>query len=121
MRRASGVDFASYKHTTIRRRIQRRLLLRGLADLRGLRRDARGANPPRSATLCEEVLIHVTSFFRDPEAFEALRTHVFPKLCEDRSRDAPIRVWVPGCSTGEEVYSLAICLLEFLEATPRTT
>ena len=114
MRKASGVDFASYKDSTIRRRIERRLLLRGLTDLAAyvelLERE-----PDEVGKLCEEVLIHVTGFFREPEAFEVLRTHVFPKLCEDRSLDAPIRVWVPGCSTGEEVYSIAICLLEFLE------
>jgi two-component system CheB/CheR fusion protein len=113
MRRASGVDFASYKPTTIRRRLERRLFFRGLSDLAAylelLQRD-----PGEVAVLCEEALIHVTGFFRDPEAFEALRTSVFPKLCEGRARDAPIRIWVPGCSTGEEVYSLAICLREFL-------
>ncbi len=113
MRAASGVDFASYKHATLRRRLERRLFFRGLADLSAylelLKRD-----PAEVAALCEEALIHVTGFFRDPEAFEALRTEVFPKLCEGRRRDAPIRIWVPGCSTGEEVYSIAICLREFL-------
>lgn len=114
MRKASGVDFASYKHSTIRRRLERRLFFRGLSDLPAylalLRRD-----PSEVAALCEEALIHVTGFFRDPEAFDALRTHVFPKLCQQRPRDAAVRIWVPGCSTGEEVYSIAICLLEFLE------
>ena len=116
VRSTSGVDFASYKETTIRRRIQRRLFVRGLTDLTAyvelLKRD-----PAEVLALREEVLIHVTGFFREPEGFEALRTLVFPKLCEDRTRDVPIRVWVPGCSTGEEVYSIAICLLEFLEET----
>jgi len=113
MRRASGVDFTNYKHTTIRRRLERRLFFRGLSDLRSyvelLKRD-----PSEVAALCEEALIHVTGFFRDAEAFETLRTAVFPKLCAGRRRDLPIRVWVPGCSTGEEVYSLAISLTEFL-------
>ena len=113
VRRVRGVDFASYKQTTIRRRLQRRLFLHGLTDLAAyaelLKRE-----PAEVRALCEELLIHVTGFFREPEAFEALRTSVFPKLCESRPRDAPIRVWVPGCSTGEEVYSIAICLLEFL-------
>jgi two-component system CheB/CheR fusion protein len=116
MRRASGVDFARYKPSTIRRRIQRRLFLHGLTDLAAyaelLKRDS-----DELGKLCEEVLIHVTGFFREPEAFEALRTHVFPKLCENRPLDAPIRVWIPGCSTGEEVYSISICLLEFLGET----
>ena len=113
MRNASGVDFGSYKHSTIRRRLERRLFFHGLTDLPAylelLKRE-----PAEVEALCEEALIHVTGFFRDPEAFDALRKHVFPKLCEGRPRDAVIRVWVPGCSTGEEVYSIAICLLEFL-------
>ena len=113
MRKSSGIDFARYKQTTLRRRLERRLLLRGLSDLAAylelLRRE-----PAEADALCEEVLIHVTGFFREPEAFEALRTHVFGRLCEDRPGDAAIRVWVPGCSTGEEVYSIAISLLEFL-------
>ena len=114
MRKASGIDFASYKHTTLQRRLQRRLLLRNLTELPAylelLQRE-----PAEVQALCEEALIHVTGFFREPESFDALRAHVFPKICEDRPADAPIRVWVPGCSTGEEVYSLAICLLEYLE------
>jgi two-component system CheB/CheR fusion protein len=118
MRRASGVDFTGHKPTTIRRRLQRRLFFHGLADLPSylevLKRDAAEVD-----ALCEEVLIHVTGFFRDPEAFEALRTQVFPRLCEGRPRDAAIRIWVPGCSTGEEVYSIAIRLLEFLDETQR--
>jgi two-component system CheB/CheR fusion protein len=113
MQKASGVDFASYKHSTIQRRIQRRLFLCGLTDVAAyaelLKRD-----PAELEKLCEEVLIHVTGFFREPEAFEALRALVLPALCERRTQDTPIRVWVPGCSTGEEVYSIAICLLEFL-------
>lgn len=112
MRRASGVDFTGYKHTTLRRRLERRLFFHGLTDLPSyldvLKRDRAEVD-----ALCGEVLIHVTGFFRDPEAFEALRAQVFPKLCEGRPRDAAIRIWVPGCSTGEEVYSIAIGLLEF--------
>ena len=113
MCRASGADFTSYKQTTIRRRLERRLFFRGLSKLSDyvelLERD-----PAEVAALCEEALIHVTGFFREPEAFESLRAEVFPKLCEGRHRDAPIRIWVPGCSTGEEAYSIAICLREYL-------
>ena len=71
-------------------------------------------DPAEAEALCEEVLIHVTSFFRDPGAFDALETAVFPELLRRRVPGAPIRVWVPGCSTGEEVYSIAISLLGFL-------
>ena len=66
------------------------------------------------AALYADILINVTSFFRDPEVFDALKDSVFPALIQDRPPDAPIRIWVPGCSTGEEVYSLAIAFLEFL-------
>ena len=71
--------------------------------------------------LYQDFLIRVTQFFRDPEAFEALKEKVFPPLVQDRSPASPIRIWVAGCSTGEEVYSLAICLLEYLEQPARTS
>jgi two-component system CheB/CheR fusion protein len=64
--------------------------------------------------LYEEILIHVTSFFRDSEPFQKLKELVFPAITQNKSANAPIRIWVAGCSTGEEVYSIAICLLEFL-------
>ncbi len=69
--------------------------------------------------LYQEILIHVTSFFRDAAVFETLKREVFPALLRDRSVDLPIRIWVAGCSTGEEAYSIAICLLEFLAHQPR--
>jgi two-component system CheB/CheR fusion protein len=113
LRRATGVDFAGYKRTTVVRRIRRRLAVHRLSSLaeyaRLLQDDAAEADE-----LGEELLVHVTSFFRDPAVFTALETLVFPRLVEGRARDAPIRVWVPGCSTGEEPYSLAIMLLELL-------
>ncbi|MFH0342765.1 MAG: CheR family methyltransferase [Chromatiales bacterium] len=64
--------------------------------------------------LSQDLLIRVTGFFRDPETFQALVESVFPSLLADRSPEAPLRIWVPGCASGEEVYSIAICLLEFL-------
>jgi two-component system CheB/CheR fusion protein len=72
-------------------------------------------NADEVKALYEDIFIHVTEFFRDPEAFEALEKLAFPKLFEDRPPDLPVRIWVPGCATGEEVYSLAIALLEYLE------
>ena len=81
----------------------------------GLRQTSGGRTRRRSQDLYQDLLINVTSFFRDPEAFAALQRDVFPRLLRDRPADAPVRVWVPGCSTGEEVYSLAICLLESLD------
>ena len=72
-------------------------------------------NPTELDALYQDVLIHVTSFFREPEVFQTLREDVFPELIKDRDRQDPIRIWLPGCSTGEEVYSVAISLMEFLE------
>ncbi|MCZ0902493.1 chemotaxis protein CheR, partial [Microcoleus sp. HI-ES] len=71
-------------------------------------------NTPIEVTaLYHDVLIHVTSFFRDPESFDALSSKVFPAIVKDKSPKTPIRIWIAGCSTGEEPYSMAICLLEF--------
>jgi len=72
-------------------------------------------SPAEAQALCQDVLIHVTSFFREAEAFTALRHIVFPKLLAGKSQGEPIRIWVPGCSTGEEAYSIAIALLEYLD------
>ena len=76
--------------------------------------------PAEVRALYEDILIHVTSLFRDPEMFQLLRAQVFPEILAGKSEDTPVRLWVPGCSTGEEVYSLAICLLEHLQENNRT-
>ena len=73
------------------------------------------SNRDELQALYKDMLITVTSFFRDPEPFEALKDQVFPRLLEHKEPGAPIRVWVPACATGEEAYSIAICLLEFCE------
>ena len=109
----SGVDLTNYKRPTLRRRIERRMVLGRLPGVAEYLRYLR-ENPVELQALFEDVFIQVTSFFRDPETFESLKQIVFPSLLAGRSIDTPIRVWVPGCATGEEVYSLAICLLEFL-------
>jgi two-component system CheB/CheR fusion protein len=114
LRGATGVDFASYKRTTVERRLARRMALSKVADLSEYVRHLE-ENPQEIRTLHDEILIHVTAFFREPAAFEALREEVFPLLVKNRPADGPIRVWVPGCSTGEEAYSIAIALLEYLE------
>jgi two-component system, chemotaxis family, CheB/CheR fusion protein len=113
LRSTMGVDFSHYKPKTIDRRIQRRMLLCQLEQLTEYAAYLQ-ANPVEVRALYEELLIHVTSFFRDPEAFELLKTNVFPTITQNKSAELPIRIWVAGCSTGEEVYSIAICLLEFL-------
>ncbi len=116
LRLRTAVDFTGYKQTTIRRRIRRRMALRGLEDasayLSVLREDAAELH-----ALYQDFLIRVTQFFRDPAAFEALKEVVFPRLIVGRSADTPVRVWVAGCATGEEVYSLAIALLEYQAET----
>ena len=73
------------------------------------------AHPSEVEALYRDILINVTSFFRDPEVFEALKTRRFPQISRARPAETPIRIWVPGCSTGQEAYSLAIALLEFLD------
>ena len=118
LRNSSGVDFSQYRDTTIKRRTARRMMLRGFTSptdyAHFLERDHDEAD-----ALYRDVLINVTSFFRDPEMFEDLKRQVFPAIVNGKPDGAPIRVWVPGCSTGQEAYSIAIALLEFLD-TART-
>ncbi|MEG4085125.1 chemotaxis protein CheB [Microcoleus sp. POL10_C6] len=113
LKSTTGVDFSQYKPRTIARRIQRRMVLYKLESLNDYAQHLRH-NSAEVTALYEEILIHVTSFFRDPEAFEKLKELVFPTITQNKSAETPIRIWVAGCSTGEEVYSIAICLLEFL-------
>ena len=110
---ATGVDFASYRQTTIQRRLQRRLTVRRAESLEQYL-ELLEKDPEEVQALFRDILIHVTNFFREPETFAALTAQVFPELLKNRAPDEPIRVWVPGCSTGEEAYSLAISLVEFL-------
>ena len=110
---AVGVDFTHYKAPTLRRRIERRMVLGQHATLQ-LYAQRLQDDPAELQALFQEVLIQVTRFFRDPDMFLALRETVWPKLVAGRPTNEPLRVWVPGCSTGEEAYSLAISLLEFL-------
>ena len=112
LRSTTGVDFSHYKPNTLDRRIQRRMLLYKLERLEDYA-ECLQKNPGEVKALYEEILIHVTYFFRDPEAFQLLKERVFPTIIQNRSA-LPFRIWVAGCSTGEEVYSIAICLLEFL-------
>ncbi|HEX4966197.1 MAG TPA: chemotaxis protein CheB [Thermoanaerobaculia bacterium] len=115
LKKVTGKDLAGYKKPTLLRRIRRRMALHQVETLADYASHLE-SHPAEIQDLYQDLLINVTSFFRDPEAFAALSRDVFPLLLKDRSPDAPVRVWVPGCSTGEEVYSLAICLLESLDA-----
>jgi len=113
LRTVVGIDFSQYKPATVRRRIARRMLLQKIDDLGRYVQHLR-QTPHEAQALRDDLLIQVTEFFRDAGGFEALRRSVFPSLMKARAGDEPIRIWVPGCATGEEAYSLVICLLEFL-------
>jgi two-component system CheB/CheR fusion protein len=112
VRSQTGHDFSLYKDTTILRRIDRRMTVNQIGELRIYVRYLQ-QNPLEVQTLFKELLIGVTNFFRDPEAFQALRNKVIPAIFRGRSRERPVRVWVPGCSTGEEAYSIAIMIRDY--------
>ena len=115
IRNATGVDFSRYKYNTLYRRISRRVVLHKLDSMEQYLRVLLD-NPSERDELYRDILINVTNFFRNPEAFDALKTKVFPQLVAERSRHEPIRIWVVGCSTGEEAYSLAIVYSEFAKS-----
>ena len=113
LKKASGTNFSEYRELTIRRRILRRMVLQRIENLGDYANYLR-ENPAEVKELYQDILINVTNFFRGPEAFEALKSLVFPAIIKNRAPGEPVRVWVPGCSTGEEAYSIAIVLIEFL-------
>jgi two-component system, chemotaxis family, CheB/CheR fusion protein len=113
LKTSSKVDFVDYKAATIRRRIARRMNINQVAELSDYVKLLH-RNPQEVEALYRDVLINVTSFFRNPDVFESLREVVYPKMLADRSSSDPVRVWVPGCSTGEETYSHAISMVEML-------
>ncbi|HLH19150.1 MAG TPA: CheR family methyltransferase [Bryobacteraceae bacterium] len=117
LRGVSGVDFRLYKPTTIRRRIARRMLLHRIQTLGEYVSFLQG-NGKELRELQEDSLINVTRFFRDPQVFDALKQMVFPRIFDGREPDQQVRIWVAGCSSGEEAYSIAICLLEYLAGQP---
>ncbi|GAC1516274.1 MAG: hypothetical protein NVS1B4_10430 [Gemmatimonadaceae bacterium] len=113
LRNRTGVDFSHYRRGTVHRRILRRMVVHKrdtrkeyLAHLR--------LNPPELDALYDDLLIGVTSFFRDPEVFAALQAGAFAQIVKGHAADTPLRFWIAGCSSGEEAYSFAIALLEFL-------
>ncbi len=113
LREATGVDFRHYKLPTIERRLQRRMALHKLVGIELYVRFLE-EHPAEVHALHKDLLIHVTRFFREPESFRALRDAICPAIIERQTGDNPIRVWIAGCSTGEEAYSVAITLLECL-------
>lgn len=114
LRIGTGADFSYYKPTTLKRRIVRRMILHNIEQIAGYVKYLQH-NPVEIKALAQDILIGVTSFFREPETFEQLKAEVFPNLLRNKAGDTPFRIWVPGCSTGEEAYSIAIALIEFFE------
>ena len=113
LRRSTGLDFTHYRRSTILRRIQRRMVVHKIDDTDQYVRFLQ-VNPQEIKSLYQDMLINVTSFFRNPGLFEALQAEVFPEILKGSSADRTIRIWTPACSSGEETYSVAITLLEYL-------
>lgn len=114
LRQRYATDFRQYKQPSVQRRVLRRVLLGGLSDLPAYA-DFLPGNALELSALYQDLLIGVTSFFRDPTHYEALTADVYPEIVKNKGANDTIRVWVAGCSTGEGVYSLAMTLLEFLD------
>ena len=115
-----GVDFSYYKQTTIHRRIMRRMVLNKFRDLNEYIKYLH-ENDHEVNLLYKDLLIDVTSFFRDPNVYEALTKKIFPSVFKNREETDTVRIWAPACANGEEAYSLAICLFNFLKDKSFTT
>lgn len=107
----TGHDFTGYKRSMILRRVARRMRVTSTGGLEGYLKFLRG-NPAEVQALLKDFLISVTNFFRDPAVFDLLENEVLPKLLDDKGPEEQVRIWTPGCATGEEAYSMAILLLE---------
>lgn len=116
IRNRTGHDFSQYKKSTINRRISRRMNIHQIDELSQYLKYLQ-ENPQEINLLFKEFLINVTSFFRDPEAFESLKKGVLKGMIESKSDEDILRIWVPGCSSGEEVYSIGIIIKELLDET----
>ena len=113
LRTSTGVDFAYYRDTTIRRRIHRRMVVHKIDKLPEYVKYL-NQNPGEVKALYQDMLINVTSFFRNPRIFEGIKSQIFPQLFKRRAKDGVVRIWAPGCASGEETYTLAISVREFL-------
>ncbi len=114
VRNEFGNDLGQYKTTTVQRRIERRMALQKVTRLEDYVRFVQ-QSPAELRALYSDMLISVTRFFRDREPFEELRSQILPRVAAGRAPGSSLRAWVPACATGEEVYSLGICIREFLE------
>jgi len=113
LHRSTGLDFSHYRQTTILRRIQRRMVVHKVDRLKDYVKYIQ-THPEEIKALYQDMLINVTSFFRNPKVFDSLKTEIFPEILKNWRPEATIRVWTPACASGEETYSMAIALLEFL-------
>ncbi len=120
IRSTFGNDLTYYKSATVERRLERRMALHKIEHVDDYAKLLQ-SNAQELRYLYKDMLIGVTNFFRDPEIFEALRRVVFPRIAETKKGNVPIRGWVPACSTGEEAYSIAMALVEFLEERGQPT
>jgi two-component system, chemotaxis family, CheB/CheR fusion protein len=118
LKAAFEVDFSHYKESTINRRITRRMVINQISEIKEYTECLR-TQPRELQALFDDILIGVTNFFREPQTFAILEEKIFPRLL-NRTKNEPIRIWIPGCSTGEEVYSIAIALKEVIEAKNNT-
>ena len=114
VRSQTGHDFSNYMQNTIRRRIERRMAVHKIDRIQDYLRYVQ-ENPGEGNILCKDMLITVTNFFRDPESFEVLAKKVMPSLMANKAPDSDLRVWVAGCATGEEVYSIAMIIREIMD------
>lgn len=114
VRGQTGHDFSLYKDSTILRRIERRMTVNQISEMRFYVRYLQ-QNPLEVETLFKELLIGVTNFFRDSDAFEALKSKVVPAIFQGRPKERAVRIWIPGCATGEEAYSIAIMVRDYME------
>ena len=115
LRSKTGNDFSQYKQSTIRRRIERRMVVHNLKDMDAYARYL-SENPAEVHILFKELLINVTSFFRDKEAFESMSKDALPRIFENKPENYIFRIWVPGCASGEEAYSLAMLFREYMDS-----
>ena len=115
VRAQTGHDFSQYKPSTLHRRIERRMAVHQIEAIDGYVKYLQ-QTPAEVEALFRDLMIGVTRFFRDPEAFQVLEQDIIPRLFAGKPAGAVIRVWSPGCSTGEEAYSIAILLLEHMQA-----
>jgi two-component system CheB/CheR fusion protein len=114
LKRSFGMDLAHYKPKTIERRIQRRMAVHRIERIDEYVRLCQ-TDPRELSDLHKDLLINVTSFFRDKELFEVLKSDILPRLLDRKKDSDVIRIWVPGCSSGEEAYSIAMCVIEVLD------